>query len=198
MMFKTIHRFFHGLAWLMAVIGGAVLGLLVLMMCLSILGRTASSILYSDWVQSTMPGVARWLIDAGVGPIFGDYELLAAGLAFSIFCFLGWCQVTGGHATVDVFTAGLSDRTRRWMQMVIEIVFAAALVLIAVQLFAGMNTYMRRHSTTFLLQYPVWWNYALAMGPAVISAVLGVYMALVRIVEAFTNRTIVTSQGAEH
>jgi len=198
MMFKSIHRFFYGLAWLMSVIGGAVLGLLVLMMCLSILGRTATTILHSDWMQGTMPGLAQWLIDAGVGPIFGDYEFLAAGLAFSIFSFLGWCQVTGGHATVDVFTAGLSDRTRRWMQMVIEIVFAAALVLIAVQLFAGMTTYMRRHSTTFLLQYPVWWNYAVALAPAVISALLGVYMALVRTVEAITNHTIATSQGADH
>jgi TRAP-type C4-dicarboxylate transport system permease small subunit len=197
-MFRTIHRFFYGLAWIMAVIGGFVLLVMVLMMCLSILGRTATSILHSAWMVDTMPGLARWLLDIGIGPIYGDYELVVAGLAFCIFCFLGWCQITAGHATVDIFTSGLSDSTRRWMQMVTEIVFAAALVLIAIQLYEGMNTIMRRRSTTFLLQYPLWWNYAMALVPAVIAAAIGIYMALVRIAEAFTNQTLVAVQGADH
>lgn len=107
-----------------------------------------------------MPGLANWLIGIGIGPIYGDYEFIVAGMAFTVFCFIGWCQITGGHATVDVFTTGLGDRTRRWLQMVIEIVFAAVLVLIAVQLYVGMSSYMRRGSTTFMLQYPLWWNYA--------------------------------------
>jgi TRAP-type C4-dicarboxylate transport system permease small subunit len=197
-MFKTIHRFFHGLAWIMALIGGAVLLGLVLMICVSIIGRTTTSILHSDWMQTNMHGFAEWAISTGVGPVFGDYEFLVAGLAFCVFAFLGWCSVTGGHATVDVFTSGLSDRKLRILQMVIEIAFAMALVLIAVQLYEGMSTYMRRRSTTFLLQYPVWWNYAVALVPAVITAVIGVYMACVRTAEALTNQSLVTSTGAEH
>lgn len=197
-MFKTIHRVFHATAWLMAVIGGITLMSLILMMCLSILGRSASTMLHSAWMQGNLPDIANWFIRIGVGPIYGDYELIVAGLAFSIFCFLGWCQITAGHATVDIFTTGLSDRSRRWLQMVIEIVFAGALVLIAVQLYDGMNTIMRRRSTTFLLQYPLWWNYAAALVPAVLSAVIGVYMALVRIAEAVGGRAIVVSQGADH
>lgn len=197
-MLKTIHRGFHGLAWLMAIAGGVVLMALVLMICLSILGRTATSILYSTFVQATMPGVAEAILATGIGPIYGDYELVVAGMAFCIFAFLGWCQFTSGHATVDVFTAGLTDRTRRWLHMLIEIVFAATLVLIAVQLYDGMNTQMRRRSTTFLLQYPLWWNYAAALVPAVVAAGIGVYMALVRAAEALTNRTFAIAQGAEH
>jgi len=197
-MFKTIHRGFHGLAWLMALIGGAILTCLVLMICVSIIGRTATSILHSEWMQATMPDFATWMIETGIGPVYGDYELVAAGMAFCVFAFLGWCQITGGHATVDVFTSGLSDRSRRILQMIIEIAFAAALVLIAIQLNEGMSTQMRRRSTTFLLQYPVWWNYAAALTPAVIAAFIGVYMALVRIAEAFTNRMLVTSTGADH
>ena len=197
-MFKTIHRFIHGIAWLMAVVGGFVLGALVLMMCLSILGREASDLLHSEWMQTTMPGLASWLLDIGVGPVFGDYEFVVAGLAFSVFCFLGWCHITGGHATVDVFTSGLSDRKRRWLQMVIDIVFAAALVLIAIQLNEGMTTLMRRRSTTFLLQYPLWWNYAAALVPAVLSALIGIYTAIIRVAEALSDRTIIVSQGADH
>lgn len=197
-MFKPIHRLFHGLAWFMAVIGGAVLTGLVLMMCVSITGRTLSTIFHSAFMQENMNGFATWMIDAGIGPIFGDYEFLAAGLAFCTFAFLGWCQITGGHATVDIFTAGLSARKRRVLQMLIEILFAAALVLIAWQLWDGMDTLIRRGSTTFLLQYPLWWNYAVALVPAVISALIGVYVALIRVAEALKGETLLNMAGAEH
>ena len=197
-MFKSIHRLVHGVAWFMAVVGGAVLTGLVLMMCLSIIGRTLSTILHSDFMQGTMGGLSNALIDAGVGPIYGDYEFVAAGLAFCTFCFLGYCQMTGGHATVDIFTEGLRPRAKRVLQMLVETLLAAALVLIAVQLYDGMATLMRRGSTTFLLQYPLWWNYALAVVPAVLSAVVSVYMALVRAAEALRNETLVSMHGAEH
>jgi len=197
-MFKTIHKIFYGVAWFMAIIGGAVLTAMVLMLCISIVGRTITSILHSDFLQGNMPGLAEWLINTGVGPIFGDYEFLTAGMAFTVFAFLGWCQITGGHATVDVFTSRLRDRNRRILQMVIEILLAAAFVLIAIQLYEGMSTQMRRRSTTFLLQYPVWWNYAIALVPAIITAAIGVYMALVRSIEALTNRPLVATQGADH
>lgn len=196
-MLKSLHNMFHGIAWVMAVIGGFTLALLILMTCTSILGRTTTTLLYSAWMQGNMPGLAQWLLDLGIGPIYGDYELLVGGLAFSIFCFLGWCQITGGHATVDVFTTRLGDRSRRILQMLIEVLFAAALVLIAVQLYDGLQTIMRRRSTTFLLQYPLWWNYAAAFVPAAITAVIGVWMALVRIAEAVTNRRLIAVHGAE-
>lgn len=195
-MFKAIHKVFYRLSWLMAITGGAVLLALVLMVCLSILGRTATSILHSNWMQGTLPDMANWLIATGIGPVYGDYELLVGGLAFSIFAFLSWCQMTNGHATVDVFTSGMSDRKLRILQMFIETAFAATLVLIAYQLNIGMDTLMRRGSTTFLLQYPLWWNYAFALVPAVFTAVIGVYMALVRIAEALLDRPLVDSQGA--
>ena len=190
-MFRTLHRAFHSLAWLMAVLGGAVLTAVILMICLSILGRTASTILHSALVQGAVPGLAVWLLDHGVGPIRGDYELVEAGIAFVIFAFLGWCQITAGHATVDIFTSRLRERSRRWLQLAIEAAFAVALVVIALQLWEGMATLMRRNMTTFLLQYPVWWNYALAVAPAFLAAAIGLYMAAVRAAEAVLNRPLI-------
>lgn len=197
-MFRTIHKAVHGLAWIMAVIGGASLAAMILMICLSILGREASDILHSAWMQANMPGVAQSLMDAGVGPIYGDYELVTGAMAFIVFCFLGWCQITAGHATVDVFTSGLSQKTLRWMQFFIELLFAAALILVAIQLYDGMNTLIRRRSTTFLLQYPLWWNYAAALVPAIATAVIAVYMVIVRFAEALQQKTLVASAGADH
>ena len=47
----------------MAILGGLVLSALILLICVSIVGRTI-----------------------GIGPINGDYELVEAGIAFSIIC----------------------------------------------------------------------------------------------------------------
>jgi TRAP-type C4-dicarboxylate transport system permease small subunit len=198
-MFLRLHRLVRAIAYLMAVLGGVVLFAIVLMVCLSILGRTATSILHSGVMQTGAPGLANWLLGTGIGPIRGDYELLETGMAFCIFAFLAWCQVTSGHATVDIFTDGLRPWAKRVLQAVVEVVFAAVLVLVAVQLYDGMLAQQRRRSTTFLLQFPLWWSYMGAVVPAFIAAGVACYMALVRLAEAALNRPLITADaGADH
>lgn len=197
-MIQPLHRIIYALAYSMAIIGGIVLMALILMICASILGRTAASFLYSPLMRDTFPGLSAWLLGLGLGAIRGDYELLESGMAFAVFAFLGLCQITAGHATVGILTDRLSERPRRLLQMVIEIVFAATLVLIAVQLHDGMQTQMRRGSVTFLLQYPLWWSYAAAFVPAVFAAGVGIYMALIRTAEGVLNRPLIDpTTGAE-
>lgn len=192
---KTMRRIAHGLA----LTGGAVLSLVIVMVCLSILGRTATSLLHSGFMQGNFPDLARWLLSSGIGPIKGDYEILEAAMPFTIFAFLAFCQVTAGHATVDIFTDKLRGRWRRVLAMGIEMIFALVLVLITVQLYDGMQTMMRRNSLTFILQFPVWWAYAAAMVPAVAVAVIGVWMAVIRIAEAALDRNLIPeSAGADH
>lgn len=190
-MVQPLHRFVYALSYGMAIIGGIVLTALILMICASINGRTAAGFLHSGLMRDTFPGLSAWLQGLGFGAIRGDYELLESGMAFAVFAFLGLCQITAGHATVDILTDRLSDRPRRLLQMVIEIAFAATLVLIAVQLHDGMQTQMRRGSVTFLLQYPVWWSYAAAFVPAVFAAAVAVYMALIRTAEGLLNRPLI-------
>ena len=198
-MFEKSHRVIQGISEALAFLGGFVLSAVILLTCLSILGRTATSMLYSDLVQTGAPGFAAWALSTGIGPIKGDYELLEAAMPFVIFAFLPLCQISAGHATVDVFTSGFSDRTKRWLGMVIELVFAAVVVLVVVQLYDGMQTMMRRKSLTFILQFPLWWAYALALVPAIIAAVVAVYMALVRSAEAIIGAPLAPETGkAEH
>lgn len=161
-----MHRFFLGLATGLAILGGVVLAALVLMVVASIIGR-----------------------ETGLGAITGDYELVEAGTAFAVFAFLPYAQITGGHAVVDVFTARLPARAGRILEMVISVVFAAVLVLIAVQLFHGTMDKYQRGQTSFLLQFPLWWPYAASLAAAALGAVVGVYLAGVRIVEAVTGRS---------
>jgi TRAP-type C4-dicarboxylate transport system permease small subunit len=198
-MLLTIHKGVRALALLMAILAGVLLTAIILMVCTSILGRTGFTILNSTIVMGSFPDAARWLLAAGVGPIRGDYELLEFAMPLVIFGFLPWCQVTAGHASVDIFTDGLRPWAKRVLVAVIELVFAVVLVIVAIQLHDGMLTQARRRSTTFLLQFPVWWSYQAAVVPAVVAAGVACWMAFVRIVEVGLNRPLIaTEQGAEH
>jgi TRAP-type C4-dicarboxylate transport system permease small subunit len=192
-----MYRFFLNMSRGFAYLGGVMLSALILITCLSVVGRKLNEVLHGMVADGVLVAPAQWLLDVGVGVIKGDFELIEAGIAFSIFAFLPLCQITGGHASVDIFTDKLPLRVNRVLRAVIEMVFAAVLVLIAVQLASGMLSKLRSGQTTFLLQFPLWWAYALSLTGAVAAAVVGVYMALVRVTEALRNQTILADEGAE-
>lgn len=201
-----MYRFFLSLSRLMAIIGGFVLALLVLIIVLSILGRELNSALHGGLLGDS--GFATWLLGLELpglwgkiklGPVNGDYELVEAGIAFAIFAFLPLAHITGAHATVDIFTSWMSETVQRVLTIIIDIAFAIVLVLIAVQLAQGTIDKYERHQTTFLLQFPLWWSYALSLIGAIIAALVSVYLAGARLVEAITGRPLVPAgEGAEH
>lgn len=194
-----MYRLFFGLSRVMAVVGGVVLSALIILVCVSITGRALNGWLHADVVQAVVPGLANWLLGLGIGPVNGDFELVEAGIAFAIFSFLPYCQITSGHAVVSIFTDWLPERVQRVLRMVIEILFAVVLVVIAIQLKEGMDSRIRSGQTTFLLQFPIWWAYALSLVGATIAAAVAVYMALIRSAEAFTGRVLIADDaGAEH
>lgn len=194
-----MHRLVLTASRAMAILGGIVLSGLILVVCLSILGRTANTVLHDDAVQAVLPGLSRWLIDTGVGAIRGDFELVEAGMAFAIFAFLPLTQITAGHATVDIFTSWLPVPVLRVLQALIEVLFAVVLIVIAVQLKEGLDSRIRSGQTTFLLQFPVWWSYAASLFAATVAALVGLYMAAVRVIEAVTGRAIaIHAFGADH
>ena len=174
-----MYSFFDKLARLFALLGGLVLPVLVVLTCLSVLGRSLNAF--------------------GLGPINGDFELVEAGMAFAIFAFLPLCQLDGAHASVDIFTARLPARTGRALRALTEIVFAVVLVVIAWQLYRGMASKMRSGQTTFLLEFPVWWAYALSLSGAVVAALVATYVALIRTREALIDRDILPpGEEADH
>ncbi|MGH1354565.1 MAG: TRAP transporter small permease [Thalassovita sp.] len=194
-----MQQFMNKLARYMAIIGGVILTLLVLLTCVSVLGRTLNTLFHSGFAQAILGDFAQTILDTGVGPVLGDFELVEAGIAFAIFSFIPLCQISGGHASVDIFTSALPVRVNRFIQMIVEILFAAVLILIAWRLYEGMNSKMRYQETTFLLQFPIWWAYAASLVAACVSAIVGVYVALVRIAEFFQDKTIIhVGGGADH
>jgi len=194
-----IKGFMMALARFMAILGGIVLSLLIFLTCISIAGRILNGLFHSTFMEGIAPGFSQWMIKIGVGPVNGDFELVEAGVAFAIFAFLPLCQITAGHASVDIFTNMLPRGFNRFSLMVIDIVFAAVLILIAWRLYAGMMSKMSYNETTFLLQFPIWWAYAASFVGAVVAAIVGVYMALVRIYEFFSGEVVIADgMGADH
>ena len=178
------------LAQLMAVLGSLVLGFLILMTCVSVAGRELNAFFNSDFMTANAPGFSQAMLDLGIGPILGDFELLENMMAFAIFAFLPLAQIHSAHATVDVFTSRFPKPVLRWMRAVTEVVFAVVLIVFSVKLYEGMQGKMRYGETTYLIQFPVWWAYAGAFAASVVAAVVGVYMAAVRVIEVGTGTTI--------
>lgn len=189
-----MHRLADRLAKLFAQLGGVVLILLVFLTCASVLGRSINSILHGSFFQESAAGLANALLSTGVGPINGDFEIVEAGMAFVIFAFIPICQLSAAHAKVDVFTAVLSGRVNRCLRAIIEIVFAAVLILIAVQLTRGMISKMDAGQTTLLLQFPVWWSYAASVVAAIASALIGIYVAAARLAESIGGQAVLPSE----
>ena len=187
------------LARMMAVIGGLVLTTLIVLTCVSVLGRGLNTFGHSDFLTSLNPDLASALIATGVAPILGDFELVEAGVAFAIFAFLPICQLYNGHASVDIFTSSLPGSTNRFLQTFWELVLSAVILLITWRLYEGMQDKMRYGETTFLLQFPIWWAYAASLAAAAVASIVAIYCAVARIVTLLTGRRILPySEGAGH
>ena len=132
-----------------AIFGGIVLVAVTLMVVASVSGRA--------------------LIDLGLGPVPGDFELVEVGIGVAIFYFLPWCYLRGGHATVDLMYMHMP----RWFQKTIDLLSDTAMLLVWLlltwKLWEGLLEKKEYMETTFILQMPLWWAYAFCMVGAVIG-----------------------------
>lgn len=182
-----------------AMIGGAVLCGLILMVCLSVAGRGVNEALHHDLIMRFMPDLAQMLLSIGVGPIIGDNEILEAGMAFAIFSFLPAAQLYGAHASVDILANHLPRRLNQLLIALFEVIFAAVLLLITAQLFQGMISKRASNQTSFYLQYPIWWGYAASLSGAIAASLVSVTVAAARCAELFTGLSLLPqAQGDKH
>ncbi len=142
----------YGLSRALAWFGAAVLSVLALVSVFSIAGRALSSI--------------------GLGPVPGDFELIEVGTALAVFCFLPWCHLRRGHASVDL----LWNSYPRPMQRLLDIAADALMLMVWLVLVWRMGIvtedYRANGEVSFILQMPVWWGYGLSMIPALLGCVV--------------------------
>ncbi|MFB9173663.1 TRAP transporter small permease [Roseibium salinum] len=187
------------LARAMAILGGLVLTALIALTCVSVLGRGLNTLGHSAFLTSLSEAAAKALTATGVGPVSGDFELVEAGISFTIFAFLPICQLRGAHATVDVFANSFPRWLNRFLMTFWEVLLSALIILITWRLYVGMEDKMRYGETTFILQFPVWWAYGLSFAAAVIASVVAVYCAIARIAAYVTGQDLTPdAEGGIH
>lgn len=181
------------LARAMALLGGIVLSALILLVCLSVLGRSGNTIAHLD-----VPWLSNLLLATGMGPVPGDFEIVEAGIAFSIFAFLPLCQLRGGHATVDVFTSLLPKRPNDLLRAFWEVALTIAILLITWRLGVGLVDKISTGETTLLLGFPKWWGYAASLVAAVCASIVALFCSYARVREGLTGEALLQSEGAAH
>ena len=160
------------LARVAAYAGGVLLAALALMTVTSILGRRFTAL--------------------GLGPITGDYELVAHGVALAVFAFLPWCQMERGHVSVGLLADALPARAKAALGLVADALVALAAGVILVQLWRGFGEKFPYGSdalraalgmgpkpffpeTTYELEIPVWIPYGVAVALAALFAATALY-----------------------
>jgi len=151
----AVGRVVGGLAKLMALAGGILLGALAVMSVVSITGRA----------------FAR----AGLGPVPGDFELIEAGCAVAIFAFLPWCQFRQGHVTVDLLAAYMPARLWAALAVVGNIAMSLVAIIVTWYLWLGFLDKLAYGETSMILQMPVWWGYAAGSVAAIIFVITCLY-----------------------
>ncbi|NIM43948.1 MAG: TRAP transporter small permease subunit [Hydrogenophaga sp.] len=141
--------FVYRLSQWAAIIGGLALVALTLMIVASVSGRA--------------------MLNLGLGPVPGDFELVEVGTAIAVFFFLPWTYLKGGHATVDLLYMHLPKWAQKGIVLVSDVVMLIVWLVLTWKLYEGMVEKKEYFETTFILQMPIWWAYAACLVGAVIG-----------------------------
>ncbi|MDF1794834.1 MAG: TRAP transporter small permease [Thalassobaculaceae bacterium] len=169
-MYQTLAGFLTGLSRLLALTGGLLLLAVTVLVVLSVSGRA--------------------LVWAGLAPIPGDFELVEAATALAVFCFMPWCQVRRAHVSVDAFVNFLGPRVDAVLSIVFNILMTIVAGFILWRLWAGMQDKMQYNETTFILQFPVWWGYAVCVPVAAVFVIVCAWSVVESIAAARSAYTV--------
>lgn len=93
-------------------------------------------------------------------PILGDSEIIAFLVAVSIFGFFPYCHIRGGNVVVDVFTSGAPAGARRFLDGLMNALFALVAMTITWRLIVGGVSAFERGRRSMFLEIPDAWGYA--------------------------------------
>ncbi len=151
-------RFIYKTSQVLAWFGGFVLSAIAVMSVFSIAGRALSGF--------------------GLAPVPGDFELVEAGTALAVFCFLPWTHLKSGHAMVDLFWKAYPVGLQRLLQVGTDTLMLVVWLLLVWRMGLALQDYYGNGEVSFILQMPVWWGYAVSFVPAVIGCVIYLWRLL--------------------
>jgi TRAP-type C4-dicarboxylate transport system permease small subunit len=148
---ETVERFTRWLAY----VGGGLLLVAAIVTLVSVVGRYSFS-----------------------RPLPGDYEIVEIVCAIGVFLFFPYAHATSSNITAKFFTSGLSERSKRLLDLAQEVVFSAVAVLLTWRLGSGLADKFGSGETSILIGIPLWWAHSFA----VLSMALLTIVCLSRIV----------------
>lgn len=156
-MVKLVYRMAEWLAFT----GGLLLSALALMVVASVSGRA--------------------LIHLGLGPIPGDFEMVEMATAVVVFFFLPWCYLKNGHAMVDLVYMHLPVWAQRAVTIASDLLMLLTWSVLTWRLGVSLLDKFKEGETTFILQIPIWWAFAVCLFGAVMGCVTYLTKTLVEV-----------------
>lgn len=92
-------------------------------------------------------------------PIPGDFELVEIGSAIAIFCFLPWCQISGGNVLVDFFTQKTGARMNHLLEALGDLIYLLVAALLLWRLIHGGMEMRLYGEQSMVLRVPIWWSF---------------------------------------
>lgn len=144
-MYRHLNRIVESIAILLALASGFVLLGIVVLTCVSIVGR------------ALVP------LDIGFAPIRGIYDITEIGMAAAVFGFLPLTQYYEEHARVDLFQNALPNNVNLLLDVLFNIAMFIAALVGTHRLYLGMIDKQSYGETTLIAQIPVWHGYAVSL-----------------------------------
>ena len=126
-------RFLHDLAYILAILGGIILVIVILINFISILSR----IIF-------------------LNPLVGDFELVEIGSAIAISSFLPLCHLKKGNVIVDFITAKLNFKKIAFLDCISSVIYGLIALFFTWRMFFGAKDMYNYQEETMLLQFPIW------------------------------------------
>ena len=126
-------RFLYDLAYILAILGGIILVIVILINFVSILSR----IIF-------------------LNPLVGDFELVEIGSAIAISSFLPLCHLKKGNVIVDFITAKLSKNKINLLDSISSLIFAIVALFFSSRMILGARDMYIYQEETMLLAFPIW------------------------------------------
>lgn len=96
-------------------------------------------------------------------PISGDFELVEMGSAIAIFCFLPWCQISGGNVLVDFFTQKTGPRVNHLLEALGDLLYLLIAALLLWRMWYGASEMREYGEQTMVLRLPIWTSFIIIL-----------------------------------
>ena len=126
-------RFLYDLAYILAILGGIILVIVILINFISIL----SIIIF-------------------LNTLVGDFELVEIGSAIAISSFLPLCHLKKGNVIVDFITAKLNFKKIAFLDCISSVIYGLIALFFTWRMFFGAKDMYNYQEETMLLQFPIW------------------------------------------